>query len=53
MANPIGIGVLTGLLFGVSAIFFSSGHPVVGSVAAAVAIVMAFWSGIKFFSGKD
>ena len=51
MVSPISIGILTGLLLGVSIIFFSTGHKILGSITLAAGIILAFRGTIKFFKG--
>lgn len=51
MVSPTTFGIMTGLLLGVSVIFFSTGHKILGTIALATGIILAFRGTIKFFKG--
>ncbi|HTY43718.1 MAG TPA: hypothetical protein VMC80_00550 [Patescibacteria group bacterium] len=51
MVNPTTIGVSTGLLLGVSAIFFSTGHSIIGAILVILGVLLGFWGATKFFRG--
>lgn len=53
MVSPISIGILTGFLLGVSIIFFSTGHKILGTIALTTGVVLAFRKTIKFFKGDN
>ena len=51
MVSPTIIGIFTGLLLGVSAIFFSTGHNILGFICIVSGVLLGFWGAIKFFKG--
>ena len=51
MVNPIAFGISTGLLLGVSIIFFSTGHKILGTITLATGVILAFRGTVKYFKG--